>query len=284
MTRTDHHSGDTEGVELPQPTGAPMLVALGVTLLFAGLVTNVIVTLVGIPLVLSGGVGWWRGVFPRQREVLVPLQPTADRPPPIAVATHKVAHLIPGEDGHRVRIPVEIHPYSAGVAGGVAGGIAMALVAMAYGLYAENSVWYPVNLLASVMLPSLDAGNLPQLTRFHGTALIAALFMHTLLSVMVGAVYGTLLPMLPRRPLLWAGIFAPLFWSGAIWVSLAIVSPALDRHIDWIWFIGSQFAFGLVAGWVISRAEPIKTMQSWPLAQRAGIEATGLERRTEDPS
>ena len=261
-----------------------MLVALGVTFLFAGLVTNVIVTLVGIPLVVCGGGGWWRGVFPRQREVWVPLQPAADRPPPVAVATQKVAHLVPGEEGHRVRIPVEIHPYSAGVAGGVAGGIAMALVAMAFGLYAEGSIWYPVNLLASVMLPSLDAGHVSQLTRFHGTALFAALFMHALLSIMVGAVYGTLLPMLPRRPLLWAGIFAPLFWSGAIWLSLEIVSPALDRHIDWAWFIASQFAFGLVAGWVISRAESVKTMQSWSLAERAGIEATGIERRTEDPS
>ncbi len=284
MPRTDHDDSRPEGVELPEPTGAPMLVALGVTLLFAGLVTNVIVTLVGIPLVVFGGIGWWRGVFPHQREVRVPLQPAANRPPPIVAATQKVAHLIPGEEGHRVRIPVEIHPYSAGIAGGVAGGIAMALVAMAFGLYAENSIWYPVNLLASVMLPSLDASNLPQLTRFHGTALFAALFMHALLSVMVGAVYGSLLPMLPRRPLLWAGIFAPLMWSGAIWVCLAIVSPALDQHINWAWFIASQFAFGVVAGWVISRAEPVKTLQSWSLAERAGIEATGLKRRTEDPS
>ncbi|MED5262471.1 MAG: hypothetical protein VX574_08770 [Myxococcota bacterium] len=284
MALTDQDHDRPEGVELPEPTGAPMLVALGVTLLFAGLVTNVIVTLVGIPLVLFGGFGWWRGVFPRQREVLVPLQPATKGPPPIVPAAHKVAHLVPGEEGHRVRIPVEIHPYSAGVAGGVAGGIAMALVAMAFGFYAENSIWYPVNLLASVMLPSLDASNLAQLTQFHWTALFAALFMHALLSLMVGVVYGTLLPMLPRRPLLWAGIFAPLFWSGAIWVTLSVVSPALDQHINWVWFIGSQFAFGLVAGGVISRAEPVKTMQSWSLAERAGIEATGLERRTEDPS
>ena len=197
MTQPDPHLGEAEGVELPEPTGAPMLVALGITLLFAGLVTNVIVTLVGIPLVIGGGIGWWRGVFPRQREVLVPLQPAADRPPPVPVATRKVAHLVPGEEGHRVRIPVEIHPYSAGIVSGVAGGVAMALVAMGYGLYAEGSIWYPINLLASVMLPSLDADDLAGLTRFHWTALLAAIFMHGLLSIMVGAVYGSLLPMLP---------------------------------------------------------------------------------------
>ena len=284
MTSADEEHGSIEGIELPEPTAAPMFVALGITFLFAGLVTNIVVTLVGIPLVLFGGVGWWRGVFPRQREVLVPLQPIADRPAPVAPAPQKVAHLIPGEEGHRVRIPVEIHPYSAGIAGGIVGGIAMALVAMGYGLYAENSIWYPINLLASVMLPSLDADNISQLTHFHWTGLLAAVFMHALLSVMVGTVYGTLLPMLPRRPLLWGGIFAPLFWSGAVWLSLEIVSPALDQHIHWGWFIGSQVAFGLAAGWVISRAEPVETMQNWPLAQRAGIEATGLERPKEDDS
>ena len=118
MTRADEEHGSIEGVELPEPTAAPMLVALGITFLFAGLVTNIVVTLVGIPLVLFGGVGWWRGVFPRQREVLVPFQPIADRPEPVVSAPQKVAHLIPGEEGHRVRIPVEMHPYSAGVAGG----------------------------------------------------------------------------------------------------------------------------------------------------------------------
>jgi len=284
MVDENNEHENLDGVLVPEPTGAPMLVALGITFIFAGLVTNAIVTIVGVPLVLFGAVGWWRGVFPEQKEVLVPLQPAAERPPPVEPAPQKVAHLIPGEDGHRARIPMEIHPYSAGLWGGVVGGIAMALVAIGYGLYSEGSIWYPVNLLASVMLPSLDADNTAQLVHFHWTGLIAALFLHSLLSLMVGSVYGVLLPMLPGRPLLWAGFFAPLVWSGAIWLSLSILSPALDQHIRWSWFIGSQIAFGLVAGWVIARAEPIKTMQSWPLVERAGIEATGIARSKEGDS
>ena len=272
------------GIEVPKPTGAPMITALGITLLFAGLVTNIIVTLVGIPLILFGGIGWWRGVLPRQQEVLIPLQSEALRPPPIEPAPHKVAHLIPGEDGHRVRIPIEVHPYSAGLLGGAAGGIAMAIVALAYGLYSEGSIWYTVNLLASIMLPSLNNADVAQLSQFHATGLIAAVVIHAGLSLMVGSIYGALLPMLPGRPLLWAGIFAPLAWSGVIWLTLEMISPALAEHIRWSWFIGSQLAFGLVAGWVVARSEPIRTMQTWSLAERAGIEATGIAPSGKDES
>jgi hypothetical protein len=59
---------------------------------------------------------------------------------------------------------------------------------------------------------------------------------------------------------------------------LGVINPALNARIDWPWFIASQIAFGLAAGFVISRAEPIGTMQTWPLAARAGVEATGMDR------
>ena len=38
--------------------------------------------------------------------------------------------------------------YSAGIKGGLVGGVAMAIVALAYGITAYGSVWYPINLLA----------------------------------------------------------------------------------------------------------------------------------------
>jgi hypothetical protein len=284
MSSEHEEHANAEGVLVPKTTGAPMLVALGITLIFAGLVTNAVVTFVGIPLVFFGGIGWWRGVLPRQQEVLVPFQSEAERPPPIVPSPHAVAHLVPGEDGHRVRIPAEIHPYTAGLAGGAAGGLAMAIIAMVYGLYSEGSIWYPVNLLASVMLPSLNEANVAQLSQFHWTGLLGAVIIHASLSLMVGSIYGVLLPMLPGRPLLWSGIFAPLVWSGVIWICLAIVSPALDDHVEWGWFIGSQIAFGLVAGWVVTRTEPVKTMQTWSLVERAGIEATGIDPNREDES
>ena len=49
------------------------------------------------------------------------------------------------------------------------------------------------------------------------------------------------------------------------------------QSIDWRWFIASQFAFGIVAGLVVARHTPVRTLQYMPFAVRAGFEAGGLE-------
>src|SRR5262245_46594792 len=121
-------------VELPAPTVWPMVLALGVSLAFAGLVTNAIVSIVGLVLALIAGVGWWRQVLPTQQHEAVPLRLMADRPKAVVPSRASVARLIPGEGGHRVRIPTEVQPISAGVKGGIGGGAAMALVALGYGV------------------------------------------------------------------------------------------------------------------------------------------------------
>ena len=185
-------------------------------------------------------------------------------------------HLrLPGS-GHRIRLPLEMQPYSSGLRGGVAGAVAMALVASVYGLLAEGSLWYPINLLASAVLPSMNLANEAQLRAFDGTALLAAAIMHTGLSLLVGLVYAALLPTLPGRTLLWGGLVAPAAWSGLAWVSLGIVAPALNEHIAWGWFIASQAAFGLTAGYVIQQIEPVALVQRAPFAARAGLEAVGV--------
>jgi len=56
----DEHVQAPERIELPAPTASPMVVALGIALAFAGLVTHAAVSFVGIALALIGGVGWWR--------------------------------------------------------------------------------------------------------------------------------------------------------------------------------------------------------------------------------
>src|SRR5216684_2098325 len=71
------------GIELPAPTAWPMVVALGVTLACAGLVTNATVSIVGVILALAGAVGWWRQVLPVQQVEHVPLRPPAGRARPI---------------------------------------------------------------------------------------------------------------------------------------------------------------------------------------------------------
>jgi hypothetical protein len=268
-------------IEQPAPTVWPMVAALGVTLLFGGLVTHAIVSAVGILLSLIGAVGWWKEVLPQARVEYVPLPPPGERAGPVVPVPAAVEHLTIGEAGHRVRVPVEVQPYSAGIIGGLVGGVAMAVVALLYGLLAQGSLWYPINLLAGIAIPGMAHLSGEELRAFSLSALIIATLAHGVISLLTGLLYAVILPMLPRRHMLWGGVVAPLLWTGLIWAVLGVVNPALDRRIEWPWFIASQIAFGLVAGLVISRAVPVTTMQTWPLAARAGVEATDMGRQRE---
>ena len=94
--------------------------------------------------------------------------------------------------------------------------------------------------------------------------------------LLVGLLYGAMLPMLPRQPILLGGILAPVLWTGILHSFMGIINPALDARIAWGWFLISQVTFGLVAGFVVARQERIRTGQSLPFAARLGIEASGL--------
>jgi hypothetical protein len=157
----------------------------------------------------------------------------------------------------------------------------MAVVALLYGILVQGSLWYPINLLAGIAIPGMAHLSSEELRAFSLSALVIGTLAHGVISLLTGLLYAVILPMLPRRHMLWGGVVAPLLWTGLIWAVLGVVNPALNARIDWPWFIASQIAFGLAAGLVISRAQPIATMQTWPLAARAGVEATGMDRERE---
>jgi hypothetical protein len=272
---------EPDTIEQPAPTVWPMVAALGVTMMFGGLVTHAIVTAVGILLSLIAAVGWWKEVLPQARVEYVHLPPPGERAGPVVPVAATVEHLTIGEAGHRVRVPVEVQPYSAGIIGGLVGGVAMAVVALLYGLLAQGSLWYPINLLAGLAIPGMARLSGEELRAFSLSALAIATLAHGVISLLTGLLYAVLLPMMPRRHMLWGGLIAPLLWTGLIWAVLGIVNPVLNTRIDWPWFIASQIAFGLAAGFVISRAVPVATMQTWPLAARAAVEATGMDRERE---
>jgi hypothetical protein len=271
-------------VNLPAPTAWPFVTAFGLTLLAAGLVTQAVISVVGLILALRGAVGWFRDVLPVEQHDLVRVRPLEQRARPITPVPRAVQQLRPGVAGHRVRIPAEIHPYSSGIKGGILGGIAMAIVACVYGVIAYRSIWYPINLLAAAAVPSLARADLAQLTAFNGTGFIVGLISHGVLSILVGLLFAVLLPMLPsRRAAFWGSLISPLLWSALIWATLRLINPALNARIDWIWFIASQIAFGMTTGYVVHHTKMVETMQTWPLAARAGIEAPGVmqDRREE---
>lgn len=268
-------------IAMPAPTFWPIVFAFGITLMAAAVVTHWSVAAVGFILAFRAAIGWWRNVIPHEEHEEVLIDP-ALRPAPILVEARSVVRLRVGEAKHRVRIPEEVHPYSAGFWGGLAGGTAMAALACLYGLFAQHSVWYPINLLAGVVIPSMGNATVEQLRTFNGLAFVAALIGHGIISVLVGIVYAVMLPMFPKYAPFWAGILMPLFWSGLVATTLNLINPVLNQRISWPWFVACQLGFGLVGGYVIARSTSIKTMQTWSLAERAFVEAPGVRPGREE--
>ena len=260
-------------IDLPAPTAWPVVLAFGVTLAFAGLVTSAAVSVLGLLSAAVGIVGWFRDLFPHEAHVAVRV---VEEPPAAFTRRREVARVHVALGLQRAWLPLEIYPVSAGVKGGLAGSIAMAAIAMLYGVISGTSMWYPINLLAAGFFPNAVHITTSDLAAFHLRALLTAIPIHLITSLLVGLLYGAMLPMLARRPILLGGFIAPVFWSGLLYGVLNIVNPLMERRIDWVWFVLSQIAFGVVAGLVVSRQERVRTWQAIPLAIRLGLEAPGL--------
>ena len=262
-------------VEVPASTPWPFVTAFGLALLFAGLVTSLGVSVVGAVVLLCGAVGWFRVVMPVQQEESVKVVRTLSAT--VTSSTRRVDHLQPGAGGHRIRIPVQVHPYSAGLLGGAFGGVGMAIIACLYGFLAHGSIWYAINLLAAAALPSLTDAGPEVLNTFQLSGFVVALLTHVLFSLFVGLMFAAILPMMPSRfTAFWGSFLAPVLWTALIASTLQLINPALNSKIAWGWFIASQIAYGLITGYIVAHSKWVETQQDWPLAARAGLEAPGL--------
>ncbi len=260
-------------IKVPAGTAWPLVLAFGFTLVFAGLLTSVSVSILGAVLAIAGCVGWFREVLPHEHEEVVPVVPED-----LSVATERrlIERLPVAPEQVRAWLPIETYPISAGVKGGLAGSAAMAVLACAYGLLKTGSIWYPINLLAAVVYAPSEVPSASQLNSFHPVVFLIAVVLHLVTSILVGLLYGAMLPMFARRPILLGGLIAPVLWSGLLYSIMGILNPVLGSHIDWIWFMASQFAFGIVAGLVVVRQSRVLTRENMPFALRAGIEAPGV--------
>jgi hypothetical protein len=260
-------------IEVPASTAWSLVLAFGFTLMFAGLLTSVSVTALGIVLAVAGCVGWFREVFPHDHEETVPVVFEEHR----VTTERRIVERVPvAPDLVRAWLPLETYPISAGLKGGLAGGVAMAVLAGTYGLLKARSIWYPINLLAAtVYAESLKLGPV-QLKSFHADSFAIALVLHGIGSIFVGLLYGAMLPMFARRPIVLGGLIAPVLWSGLLYSTMQLLNPLLASRVDWIWFMASQIAFGIVAGIVVVRQEHVSTRENLPFVVRAGIEAPGI--------
>lgn len=256
-------------VQLPAPTAWPLVFSLGVTLMLTALVTSEVLGVLGLVLSVFGAAGWFFDVLPHERHVEVPVQVEEVR----IVSSRTLQERLPTSDMHRKILPIETFHISTGVKGGIVGGLAMIIPATLFSLLRYHSLWYAANLLAAGGFVSWVGASDAFLSQFHWQGLLAAMAIHGLTSLLVGLLYGAMLPMYPRYPIVTAGVAVPLLFTGIMRSALGVISPILNERIDWFWFVISQIAFGLVCGFVVNLQAKVRTpqFQALPFAVRAGL-------------
>jgi hypothetical protein len=259
-------------VRLPAPTAWPFLMSLGVTLVFAAFVTNAWIGYLGGVLAIVSAIGWFRQVLPHEAHEEVPVSEEIISFVPML---EKVARIRVDET-HRAQLPLQTFPVSSGIKGGIAGGIAMVIPAEIYGVLRYHSIWYVVNLLGGAGVGIWTNPTPEELRHFHLAAFLTANIIQGATTLLVGLLYGALLPVWPRRPILLGGIVAPIVWTGLLHSVIGIVNPYFADHIDWWSFAASQVLFGLVAGFTVTRLGNLKRLAQIPLSMRLGVESPGL--------
>jgi hypothetical protein len=276
------HPQEEHGLQLPSPTAWPIVLALGIALVMSGMVTSGIVSILGGALALAGMVGWFRQVLPHEAHEAVDV--STDK---VLVSSRRtLAARLPNDPTSRKIIPVETFRITTGIKGGIAGGIAMAVPAAIFSVIKYHSIWYAMNLLAAGGFVSWAGQSNAFLSEFHLRGLLAAFVIHGLTSLLVGLLYGAMLPMFPKYPIVTAGIMVPLLFTGILHSAIGVVSPILNQRIDWFWFVASQVAFGLVCGFVVNLQAKVRTPQfrALPFAVRAGLHSDLHARDYEQPT
>ena len=164
-----------------------------------------------------------------------PLVEPALRPRPITGKPGTVDQLRPGMAGYRFRLPEKVHPISAGVKGGIVGGLVMPIPALAYGLLSGHGLWFPINLLAGMVVPGISGETEAQLEQFQLGALILAIVIHATLSLTFGLLFGVVsptLPPFPGGPVIAGGVLMPLLWTGLCYGFMGIINPLLAEACE----------------------------------------------------
>ncbi len=246
---------------MPRATAWPIVLALGITLLGAGLATSLALSVVGAVLFVFGLGGWIGQLLPGRGHMHEPLVEPALRPRPIAERPGTVDQLRPGMAGYRFQLPEKVHPISAGVKGGIVGGLVMPIPALAYGLLSGHGLWFPDQ-------PAGRDGRSGHQRRDRGSAravlswraLVLAIVIHATFSVTFGLLFGVVsptLPPIPGGPVIAGGVLMPLLWTGLCHGFMGIVNPLLQEHVNWSWFIVSQVVYGVAMSIVVINSEKV---------------------------
>ncbi len=135
--QTDSKPLDTAVVDLPSPTVYPMVLALGISLICAGMVTSILIGMLGLVLTLWGSIGWFFEVLPREHHIEVMVQTELVR----VVSSRTVAERLPTSEMHRKILPIETFHITTEIKGGIAGGLAMVVPATLFSVLKYHSIW-----------------------------------------------------------------------------------------------------------------------------------------------
>src|SRR5882757_9608968 len=106
----DSHSTDTSAslptIEMPKPTVAPLVLALGIALMAMGIATSLGFLLVGVVVFIAGLGMWISQLLPGRGHWHEPRVAPSLRPQPIVPAPGEVQRLRHGLPGYRLRLPV----------------------------------------------------------------------------------------------------------------------------------------------------------------------------------
>jgi hypothetical protein len=233
-------------IEVPRATAAPLVLAAGIAMIAAGVPFGLAFVVVGTVVALVGLGQWIANLLPSRGHALEAIAEPTGVEHRVHVA-EKVEQLRPGLPGYRLRLPTEVHPISAGLWGGIVGGIVMPVPAIIWSVASSHGLWYPANLLSGMVLPSVGKMTVPDLQQLHVTLLLVAMVIHVVMSIVIGLIYGVLMPTLPRipPPIIWGGLLMPIVWTAVSYVAMHVANPTLPGRISWPWFVLSQFVFGI---------------------------------------
>jgi hypothetical protein len=243
----------TDRIEVLRPSAAPLILAVGITLMGAGVALGLSMSLVGLVVFVAGLAAWIGNLLPgRGHDFEAP----GPRPQPIAPAPGTVQQMQAGMPGYRMRLPLHVHPISAGIKGGIVGGLVMPIPALIWSLVNGHGVWYPINLLAGMVLSNVADMPPAELKEFQLPLFLVGLAIHIVMCLVIGLIYGVLLPTLPAIPkaFAWGALLMPLLWTGLTFGLMGVVNPVLQGGVRWPWFIASQFVFGIVLAAIVTSA------------------------------
>jgi hypothetical protein len=211
--------------------------------------------------------GWIVQLLPGRGHRHEPLVEPVLRYRPVAEKPGTVDQLRPGVVGYRFRLPEKVHPISAGVKGGIVGGLVMPIPALAYGVFSGHGIWFPINLLAGMVVPAISGATEAELEQFRLGALVLAVFIHAAFSLTFGLLFGVVsptLPPMPGGPVIAGGLLMPLLWTGLCHGFMGIINPVLREFVRWPWFIASQVVYGLAMSIVVIRTEKVAVAPAGP--------------------